>query len=573
MAEARARAGEASASRPLTGAVILVFTLASAFAINPYAYGGGDNRIAIPFLKAFADPGLYPGDYLLAQRPYYYTYLWNALGLIHRVLSVGLPALFFGLYLAALFLTFLGVHRLSTTLFRSPAAAALALVLLAFPRMTLGGIPIVDPMLTTRAVATPIVLFAIVQHLEGRIGRAFLLLGLAYLVHPITTHFGLAMLVGATLVRPRRDGLRRLGTGLLGFLAVASPLLLWRLQHAPPSLHLGLADPEWVHALRARSSHHLFPFSWGWTALVHALAAIALLVLTTRGWGAADERHRQVRAAALALVVLGVAGTVFSELEPLGLALLTQPLRAFAFVEFLVMVLVAGHFVAGADRPLRRADALVAALAALWAAGGPRTYALPMIEAVVVVIAVIGLRRAGWGVGGAGRSVAATTALIALAASACVVDDALLGAGSTFSITGLDPPLHRDIGRWARTHTDRRDGFIVPPFEPGEFRVEGERTLYADSEDGTLMNFDPAFGREWSRRMRNLRAPDPASGQGDFCGLSVPDLVAIAREMALPGRRVFVVWPCSGRPLALPLRYRNAAYRVYEMPGDAATSR
>jgi hypothetical protein len=377
------------------------------------------------------------------------------------------------------------------------------------------------------------------------------------------------MLVVASLTVPRPGRWRRLATGLLVFLAIASPLLLWRLQHSPPSLHLGPADPAWVRELRARSSHHLFPFSWGWPALVYALAAITLLGVTVRAWeGAPEERRAFVRASAWALVGLCVAGTVFSELVPLGLALLTQPLRAFAFVDILVMVFVAGHFTARAGRRFTRVDLLVACLAVAWAGVRAETLTLLVIEAVVLVLAIAGLRR--WGAGGAARSVAVTTTLMVLAAGAGALGDLTFGSGSTFAPMGLDPPLHRDLQRWAREHTDRRDGFIVPPFEPGEFRVEGERTVYADSEDGTLMNFDPAFGREWSRRMHRLRARDPESGQADYCGLTIAELDAIAREMALPGRRVFVVWPCAGHPLALPLRYRNAAYSVYEVTGEAA---
>src|SRR5207253_1459691 len=49
--------------------VVLILTLASALAVNPYHYGDGDNSITIPFLRASLDPRLYPGDYMLAQRP------------------------------------------------------------------------------------------------------------------------------------------------------------------------------------------------------------------------------------------------------------------------------------------------------------------------------------------------------------------------------------------------------------------------------------------------------------------------------------------------------------------------
>src|SRR5262249_39973395 len=70
--------------------MVLAFTLASMFGFNPYQYGVSDTSISIPFTKVAADPSLYPGDYLIAQRPYYYTYLWDALGWIHAGTGVRL---------------------------------------------------------------------------------------------------------------------------------------------------------------------------------------------------------------------------------------------------------------------------------------------------------------------------------------------------------------------------------------------------------------------------------------------------------------------------------------------------
>jgi len=74
------------------------------------------------------------------------------------------------------------------------------------------------------------------------------------------------MLVVAALVESRRRGLRPLVVGVPVFLAIASPILAWRLRHAPASLHWFSADREWITGLRDRSSHHMFPLSWGWAA-------------------------------------------------------------------------------------------------------------------------------------------------------------------------------------------------------------------------------------------------------------------------------------------------------------------
>ncbi len=80
------------------------------------------------------------------------------------------------------------------------------------------------------------------------------------------------------------------------------------------------------------------------------------------------------------------------------------------------------------------------------------------------------------------------------------------------------------------------------------------------------MNANPAFGIEWARRMRMLGYrrldEDPA-----YDSLGVAGVLAIAREMRPRHRSVFVVWHAAAPPLALPARYSNADYVVYEAVG------
>jgi uncharacterized protein DUF6798 len=315
------------------------------------------------------DPSLYPGDPLLAERPFYYTYLWDTLGLLHA-----------------------------------------------------------------RSEWT-------------------------------TTHFVLAMLIVASVVVRRPGWLRRLATGLLAFLAVASPLLVWRLRRAPPSLDLFAADPGWLEALRLRSSPHMFPLSWGPPALVHGLVTVSIFLLAARlGDETSDERHVVVRSAVWTIIALCLAGIVFAEWLPMGVVFLLQPLRSFAFLE------------------------------------------------------------SGWREGRLARHFAAATACLAcLSAWACYLDDERHG-GSDFSIDVAARPGWRDVQHWAKAHTEVRDAFIVPPDEDGEFRVEGERTVYGDWEEGGLMNGDPVFGRAWLRRMRALGYEDAASGGHRFRALGVSEL-------------------------------------------------
>src|SRR5438034_4807485 len=149
--------------------IALVFALASALGVNPYLYGVGDNRITVPFAKAYADPRLYPGDYLLAQREFYYTLLWKLIGALDRLSGIRLEVWFFGFYLVALYFTFLGIERLAWTLFRRPAAGWLAMLVLLFSRPSLAGVNTIEQVLNTRQVALPFLLFALDSFLGGRI--------------------------------------------------------------------------------------------------------------------------------------------------------------------------------------------------------------------------------------------------------------------------------------------------------------------------------------------------------------------------------------------------------------------
>src|SRR5207247_8134978 len=108
------------------------------------------------------------------------------------------------------------------------------------------------------------------------------------------------------------------------------------------------------------------------------------------------------------------------------------------------------------------------------------------------------------------RLAASAVGLIALAAGACALEDATRGEPG-FSIEVTAEPLWRDVQRWAMRSTDIRSAFIIPPLEPLEFRVGAERTVYVDSEGGGLMNFNPEYGIEWLRRMRNLGELDRGS--------------------------------------------------------------
>lgn len=548
-------------------AVALVFTLASAFGLNAYRFATADNSITIAYARALLDPALYPGDFLIAQMPFYYTFLWRAVTVVVQFTGVSLPSVVFGAFLVALFATFYAMHRLSRTLFGSNEAAALALFFLVLSRSTMGGVETIPHILTTRGVATPILLFALDAMLRRRVAPAFALAGLAYLVHPLTTHYVLAMLLVGGIVGRRHVPLRRLAGGFLVFLGVASPLLIWKFTRTPASLHLFSADPRWLEALGLRSFHHMFPFREGIGPYVDA-ARMALIL--GMGWHyrrqLATERNRMMAGFIGAVVALCVLGYVFSEIVPIGGCLIAQPMRSFVFLEYFACLYIAHYLIRAVAQAPGPASALFA-VAVSWGIlfAGPRETRAAILYAGVVTL-VVGCRLIReW------RPIRRVFTM-ALASGILVVGCAsfLVHAHRedryAFSFDVAQPEAWRDAQRWASGHTDRRDAFIVPPELQGSFRVESGRTIYADWVDGGLMNGNPAYGVEWLRRMRALGLRDTSTFVRDAAALPAGALVRVAEDMRMPGRHVFLVVE-GGRPeLHFRERYRNEAFTIYEVP-------
>ena len=548
--------------------VVLVFTLASVFAVNPYTYGTGDNSITIPFLKSWVDPGLYPGDYLMTQRIYYYTYLWNALGALHAHLGIDLEALFFGAYLIAVYFTFLGVYLIAVTLFQRREVAFLALLFLLFSQETLASVRTIELKLNTRGAATPLLLFAIYHFLRGRALLPPILLGLAYLIHPLTAHYPIALILAVSLVDFGRRGWKPLLIGVPAFLVVASPVFVWKALHSAPKLHLLSADPVALAALRARSAHHMFPFDWGWGVWVDAALTMLLFAIAWRGRDRErDDVHRPILIMTWTIVAMVVVGIVGAELHPIMLVVMSQPPRSFQFMKYFAFVYVA-HDV------LRRmgggpASVLVAAAMAAALVDHSNRHVIPYVVVVLAVALMAAWRR--W----RGRDLVGPAFATAMTCIACVTAFACYraddqNAEDTFAYSDASDTPWRDVQLWARNHSDVRDGFIVPPYEDEEFRLHAERTIYGDMEDGGLMNGNPSFGPEWLRRMHALGLTNPwpawstVQAKSEFCGLDAGRVRAIAREMTA-NPRVFLVWPCQERPQPFAEAYRNEGYVVYEV--------
>lgn len=565
----------------LTEAATLATLLALAgTSLIGYRFGDSNHGITVPILKRLMDPGLYPGDVMVATAESFPTVFYRVLALLLPG-PQSIPAAFFFLYVATMAATFAGIYRIGRWA-GGDAAGALA-VLFAVPvRIGLAGEALYRPAFSHSHVASALAIWTMAWFLEGRRFLPLLVLSLGAYNHLLYSIYVLAPMLLVVLWERRDAGtprtLRLLAAAVLPLL----PLLVWALARGTPM------TPEWLELLRLRSSHHSFPSAF-LSDLPDAAALLALGALAASALSL--ERRRLVALFVLATAALFVVGTVFTEWLPVKAVLQLQPHRAWRFLMVLLQAVVAAGIVTGyregglaravaaatavllfvpglevllpvvvavqaiAGRPAsapwaRLAAAAVLVLVRRWSGRAPSVEFLADLAPHLVAPLVMGaaalavLVAVGRQLGGRSRRVLAAGA--ALGTLLWMTPQAYATSRVRWEAGGW-----REAQDWARRSTPKDAVFLTPPREAG-FRVFSERTVVGEWKDGTQQYFDDAFVREWGDRMQALRGDAyPSLSDGELL-----DLAARygASYIVLPARPI--------RPGLVPV-YRAKGYGIY----------
>ena len=513
------------------------------------------------------NPDLYPDDYLVAQKPYFITLLWEFIAFVAKFSGLGLPFLFLAGHVASVFFTFWAMYRLGMTLFgRAETAAGALLLFLLANGMSLGDGTTLEGIFNTRVAALPLLLLSWDLLLKERPIGSYLLLGAAFLIHPLTAAHMLGLIVFASLASWKRFGPVRIGLGLLLFLIVASPLLVWKGQHNPASLSFFAVPSGWVEILRLRSAHHISPIGWHWETLIRTLVLTSALVWLLSRRTPSFQR-RMILAALIAVATMCLAAAIFTEVLPLAVVIQFQLFRSSVFINYHLYLFFSAFYFSrlatGAGIGTMAGVAL--GLGALFYKGPGWPYQYLVVGGLGLL--VLALRSTAWG------RIKGPQLLYGILILMYAVG---LGGGfgpSRVSITNAQDPDWLEVQTWARQATDLEDAFIVPPGRMG-FRIESERTIYGDWKDGTQTFFNPDFGREWIGRMKRLGYTprlktrsweDLEDFDRAYHRLGRPELMAAARDLGSERGRVFVVRSKESAQLDLPLSHENAAFRVYEL--------
>jgi hypothetical protein len=351
---------------------LLILMLAVNAVIHPYLGFDHDTRLYAAQTLERVRPGLLSGD-LFLQFGSQDRYSVFSLLMAPLASLVGLAPAFLVAYLLSKALLFWGSVRLLGALVRDRVAVALGALFLAMVPAPFGGNNIFcvnESFLTPRLASCGLTLLALELLLAGRAVWSLVLLGGAFLLHPV-------MALGGVMVWGLFVASRRLSPVALGGL-----ILIVGVCGAAAVVWVGPIDDVW-RAIVLRTCFFIRPALWHSGDWLRIGWGVAVVVAAAVGYARGSAR---LLWSMLAVAAIGLVGTVVGLASPYLLLLQTCPYRNMWLVEFLAVPLG----IAWALDLLRRGTcaASAAGFAVLAAATTDCAHYDPMI-AVVSVAAFI----------------------------------------------------------------------------------------------------------------------------------------------------------------------------------------
>ena len=521
-------------------------------------YGMYNHFITIPYLQDIINNNLYPNDYLLAEQKYFYTYFLTGLAWLVKTFNLSVTNLFFVIYVLSLFTTLIAFFKLALELFRKREVAYFSVFLLIFSFTTLGDVRTLESLLLERTLVLPILLFSIYYYLKKNLYTAYILQGIAFLFHPLSTVYVMGFLFVSTLVNAKEIGLKKIVWSFLIMIVIASPALILKFKNPAPSLGFFEVNQQWIELLRLRSSHHVFPFSWRWQSFLQAGLFLVGFIITWKH-KPAKFAHKVIKVSAATILLMCCIGTIFTEVLPLSIVIQFQLFRSFKFLVYFALLYYAHYFFTEAQNNTRFVEKIVVFVCLIcifYNANLPKFASFLMISLTIFPLFNIVMSKKQ---DLSGYFIAGQVAVILLLGIAGYT------MRNNFTITNSQEAQWLDVQSWANKHTGINDLFIVPPNYLG-FRVESERTIYGDWKDGTQMFFNPEFGKEWIRRMKMIGYVDDNRLEETYRELNEQNFKNIALEQHQFDKAFVVTFIKIN--LNFPLVYQNEKFLVYEIAGD-----
>jgi hypothetical protein len=508
---------------------IVLLTALTWFEFPGHTWLQQDTQIYAPILEHLRDPAVLRRDILVESPQVSFTLYDEIARGLRAVTGLGFREVLEGQQIVTRALGIWGLYLMATALGLSAPLSLLVAGIISLGA-TIGGPAVLsfeiepDP----RGLAVPLLFLAIGLIAHGWDLAAGLIAAAALLVHPPTVYPFWAVYLCLTLWRHRLTALVPLFCALIVLWIAARhqegitgvQVLFSRLPPAIENLQRMRAPYSWIS-------------EWWRDWLPHYLVLCAVSVLACVRLGRRVARDLRVFLLGLPLVGMLSVPASWVLLERVKWALLPQfqPMRALLFVTVIAQfsAAAAGILAAQSRRYLEAVAWL--ALAYLIPVNANVLWMLSWRRALLVVLlagaACMAAREFRWNVWAmVGVSIAAFFLL------------PTLGAVPTYP--RLHTPELAQLSAWAHAATSRDAVFLFADagkhLEPGIFRSEAERAIYADWKGGGQVNYIAGLALEWWSRWQTVlaRPYNPNAGI-DYRALGI-DYVVLSPQHRLAGR-------------------------------------
>jgi len=226
--------------------------------IRGYKYGVSNHiSYVLPYIYKIQDNSLYSKDFT-----FNYTvensFFFNIIGKLSNFID--LEIVMFILYLIFSFLFILAIYKISYLLFENKYISYIAILLLITTKPVLGTDQTFRIITLPITIAIPIILFSLYYFLKNKFIVAFLLLGISFNIHGLSSVYILATFIFYLILKFKSINKKRFLMGLLIFLISITPLLIKASESTKLSLYN--ADKEWFNLIKSIDKSHVFLSNW-----------------------------------------------------------------------------------------------------------------------------------------------------------------------------------------------------------------------------------------------------------------------------------------------------------------------
>jgi hypothetical protein len=581
-----------------------------AFLMNGYYYQSRQLTVGTYLSSIFAkvDPSLYKNSiYIQAvnRTNLRLSLFYDLCPLIMRHVDFETFALVQSLI--SLFFVIAGIFMLTRVLFESTAGGYLAALLYTtkLNEWTIGSpAPFLNFFHHGLPYTYPLIIWSLVCFFKKNHVLAFLLAGMSWNFHPMTTVFLLFTYAYCWLFQWRELRLRTIMQCLAVFIVTASPVIIRALFYSASSDY---ASPLWLTGVKWCLYFTNFPSTW----LIPWVGKAALFFILFIGtlWMVPRRHLREIVLVIMSVIILCFIGTVFSDIYPMRfiikmslwrstviylfvalpcigytlaelfkrslgekllalciIAILTgyvtiTPFYLLPLLLLLFIALYSGRF----ERLLRTlrnnisilSFCLIAISIVACQLQAPQTYFVIFLILTLLFLAAVAK-------GEKSPALKARTwvfPVLYLLLFDCLVLFAKGGADIYYrgKLRGITDPW-ADMQFYAQKHSAKDDLFLVPPYM-NDFTTYSKRAVVGDwAEGSTLIYLDRQFTEEWFARMGDLNCK-PYKWFYSFNMITTVDVVKAAHKYGAK----YVI---SEKPKTFNLekRYENSRFILYLVP-------